>query len=72
MTLNVSMAEAAKMVGIQTAKMQELVETGEIPAWRDGRNWKIPVNMLKEWNSLRAIEEAERRRHGKESEAKDS
>ena len=72
MKMNVSVQEAAKLIGIQAAKMQELVETGDVPAWRDGRNWKIPVNLLKEWNGLKAIEQAERRRHEKESEAKDS
>ena len=72
MKMNVSVQEAAKMIGIQAAKMQELVETGDVPAWRDGRNWKIPVNLLKEWNGLKAIEQAERRRHEKDTEAKDS
>ena len=72
MKMNVSVQEAAKLIGIQAAKMQELVETGDVPAWRDGRNWKIPVNLLEEWNGLKAIEQAERRRHEKESEAKDS
>lgn len=73
MKLNVSMVEAAKMLGIRTDRMQALVESGDIPAWREGRNWKIPVNLLKEWNGLKAIEESEeRRRHEKDTEAKDS
>lgn len=68
MKLNVSMVEAAKMLGIRTDRMQALVESGDIPAWREGRNWKIPVNLLKEWNGLKAIEESEeRRRHEKET-----
>lgn len=70
MKMNVSVQEAAKMIGIQASKMQEYVETGDVPAWRDGRNWKIPVNMLKEWNSQKALEQSERRRH--DTEAKDS
>ena len=63
MKLNVSMAEAAKMVGIQASKMQELLEEGNIPAWRDGRNWKIPISALTEWNESRAYTEAGRRKY---------
>ena len=62
--MNVSMAEAAKLIGVQTSLMQTMLETGEVPAWREGRNWKIPVSSLAKWNEERAIREAEeRRRH---------
>lgn len=68
MKLNVSMAEAAKMVGIQASKMQELLETGEVPAWRDGRNWKIPIVALQDWNENKAyMERLERRNHDQET-----
>lgn len=60
--LNVSIAEAAKMIGVQTSKMLEMVEKGVIPAWRDGRNWKIPIESLREWNKARAVREAAERR----------
>ena len=62
MNMNVSLNEAAKLVGIKTTRMQELLNTGEIPAWREGRNWKIPVKALEKWNEEKAIAEAKERR----------
>ena len=60
--LNVSMAEAAKLIGIQKSMMQMLLESGEVPAWREGRNWKVPVTGLVKWNEERAVREAAERR----------
>ena len=60
--LNVSMAEAAKLIGIQVSAIQTMLETGEVPAWREGRNWKIPVTSLVKWNEDRATREAAERR----------
>ena len=65
-TLNVSMSEAARLIGIQTRLMQSMLERGEVPAWREGRNWKIPVKALEQWNEDRAAREAEERRREKE------
>ena len=61
-SFNVSMSEAARLVGIQAKVMQGLLDKGEVPAWRDGRNWKIPVTTLQEWNENRAKQEARERR----------
>lgn len=58
----VSIAEAAKILSLQAATVQRLVENGEIPAFREGRNWKIPVALLKEYVETRALKEAEQRR----------
>lgn len=63
MKLNVSLNEAAKMLGIRSASLQTLVKEGKIPAWKEGRNWKIPVKALEEWNEERAAKEAERRKY---------
>ena len=41
--------EAAGYVGIGINRIRELVKTGEIPAARSGRNFKIPRPLLEEW-----------------------
>ena len=41
--------EAAEYVGIGINRIRELVKTGEIPAARSGRNYKIPRPLLEEW-----------------------
>ena len=41
--------EAAEYVGIGINRIRELVKTGEIPAARSGRNFKIPRPLLEEW-----------------------
>lgn len=41
--------EAAEYVGIGINRIRELVKSGEIPAARSGRNFKIPRPLLEEW-----------------------
>ena len=65
--LNVSMAEAAKLIAVKATFMQELLDAGEVDAWRDGRNWKIPVSSLMKWNEERAAKEARERREMRRS-----
>lgn len=57
--------EAAEVLGTRPNRIQELLEAGEIPAYKDGRNWKIPCTLLQKFIEDRAIAEAkERRRNG--------
>ena len=65
--MNVSMSEAARLIGVQASLMQKMVERGDVPAWREGRNWKIPVSSLKKWNEERAVREAAERRKAYDS-----
>lgn len=60
--LVVSAAEAAKMLSIKAATLHEELETGRLKAYRDGRNWKIPVEALHEYVNTRATNETKERR----------
>lgn len=55
-------AEVSDMLRTSMATVQMLLETGEIPAYREGRNWKIPASLLKLYVIERATEESERRK----------
>lgn len=48
-SLIVSKAEAQKMIKVASFTMQQLLESGEIKAYKDGRCWKIPVSSLEEY-----------------------
>ena len=62
MALIVSAAEAAKLLKTDTHTVHRKLRTGEIPAYREGTNWKIPLDLLKVTIENRAIEEAKERR----------
>ena len=62
MRLVISASEAAKLLGTDNNVVQKMLERGEIPAYREGRNWKIPVDLLKATVENRAIKEAQERR----------
>ena len=63
----ISATEAAKMLGIQTNRMLEMLNKGEIPACRNGRNWKIPKDLLIKTFEEMAIREAfEKRKNVKD------
>lgn len=62
MKLVVPASEAARMLGMDNNASQKMLERGEIPAYREGRNWKIPVDLLKATVENRAIKEAQERR----------
>lgn len=62
MKLVVPASEAARMLGTDNNVVQRMLERGEIPAYREGRNWKIPVDLLKATVENRAIKEAQERR----------
>ena len=55
-------AETAKALRERPERVKEKLETGEIPAYREGREWKIPVSLLKASIEHKALEEAKVRR----------
>lgn len=62
MALIVSAAEAAKLLKTDTHTVHKKLRTGEIPAYREGTNWKIPIDLLKVTIENQAIKEAKERR----------
>ena len=62
MALIVSAAEAAKLLKTDTHTVHRKLRTGGIPAYREGTNWKIPIDLLKVTIENQAIKEAKERR----------
>lgn len=58
----VSAYEARQMLGTSPNRLQRLLESGELAAYKDGRNWKIPITAIKEYAESKAQEEAKKRR----------
>ena len=54
--------EAAEMLGTSPNVVLELLESGKIPAYREGKNWSIPVESVKKYAEDRAEKEAAERR----------
>lgn len=59
--LTLSATETAKLLGISKETTLRLLDFGDIPAIRIGRNWKVPVRSLEEWLIERAKAEAKER-----------
>ena len=60
--LVVSAAKAATMLKLSKSQVLAELEAGSIEAYRDGRNWKIPIVKLEQYVVRRAEEEARERR----------
>ena len=58
--------EAAKALGTRSDTVRTMLKNGEIPAYREGKNWKIPMKLLQQYVEKRALEETEERRYGGE------
>ena len=59
-------AEAAKALAMRTNDIYDLLERGEIKAFRPKGNWKIPWTKLQEYIEEQSEKESrERREHGK-------
>lgn len=54
--------EMARALAITDARALELLRSGEIPAYREGKNWKIPKTLLLKYVEDKAIAEAKERR----------
>ena len=61
--LVVTPQEAADMLATSPNNIYPLLETGVIPAYRQGSYWKIPVHSLKEYVISLAHNEAQERRN---------
>lgn len=59
--MTLSASETAQRLGLNKEQTLRLLEFGEIPAVRFGRNWLVPVKALEEWLIKRAYEEAKER-----------
>ena len=59
--LTLSATETAKLLGISKETTLRLLDFGDIPAVRMGRNWLVPVKTLEEWLIERAKAEAKER-----------
>lgn len=55
-------AEAAEALVTSPDKVRELIQNGELPAYREGRNFKIVISLLEEYIEERAFKETEERR----------
>lgn len=60
--MTISAAETARRLGIRDDTVIWMLECGDIPALRIGRNWLVPVKALEEWLIERAKAEAKERR----------
>ena len=56
-------AEAAEALATSPSKVRELISTGELKAYREGKNFKIVITQLREYIETRATEETERRKN---------
>ena len=54
--------EAAKMLRLDSKEMCGRLQSGGIPAYRDGCNWKIPKMLLVKYVEDEAMEEAKQRK----------
>lgn len=60
--LVVSPSEAKKMLLISSNRIYEMLEEGELPAYREGKDWKIPVKILQDYVLERAYMETKERK----------
>lgn len=60
--LVVSAAEAARLLKTDNNIIHKKLESGELKAYREGTNWKIPLALLKTTIEGWAIEESKERK----------
>ena len=58
----VRVSEAAEMLATSPNRITELLEAGQLQAYRDGKNWSIPISAVVEYAEGRAAREAAERR----------
>lgn len=66
--LVITVSEAAQMLRTRPNWIIERLELGEIPAYREGRNWKIPLKLLESYIENKALAESRGRRESSEGE----
>jgi excisionase family DNA binding protein len=60
-------ADLAPLLGVSTARVYQLISSGDIPAIRIGGAWRVPKAAWESWlreQGTKAINAAERARHG--------
>lgn len=62
MPMVLSLLETAKELRLSNDTTTRLLELGEIKAYRDGRNWKVPKTLLAKYVEERAIKESKARK----------
>lgn len=60
--LVLSTDETATALKLSRETVTQMLKRGEIPAYKDGNAWKVPVSLLIKAIEARAIEETEARR----------
>jgi excisionase family DNA binding protein len=60
--LLISVADAARVLGLSTSTIGSLAATGTIPSLRIGKRVLLPVKALEEWIEGRLAEDADRYR----------
>ena len=60
--LIIDVEETSGLLRCRKAEVYELLESGELPAYREGSRWKIPLSTLERYVEERAISEARARR----------
>ena len=60
--MTLSAGETSMRIGISKSRTLLMLDRGEIPAIRIGRNWLVPERALDEWLVARAYKEADERR----------
>lgn len=69
MKLLLTAQEASELLRERTSTTLKRLESGEIPAYRQGTQWKIPCDLLKHYIEAKALSETrERRKMNKEKE----
>lgn len=62
----VSANEAAELLNQSNEQTIEALNNGEIPAYKIGRNWKIPVDGLRTYVNKKAQHEMQKRKKARE------
>lgn len=60
--LVVSATEASKLLATDPHTVLDMLDRGELPGYREGRNWKIPLKLLDAYVEDRALKESRERR----------
>ena len=60
--LVVSATEASRLLATDPHTVLEMLDRGELPGYREGRNWKIPLKLLDAYVEDRALKESRERR----------
>lgn len=60
--LVVSATEASRLLATDPHTVLEMLDRGELPGYREGRNWKIPLKLLDAYVEDRAMKESRERR----------